>query len=343
MNINHFQLPSDESEQLIVKSQDTTDPQYGCEPFKREINTLLKYGVINLDKPSGPTSHEVVSWLRKILNIENAGHGGTLDPKVTGILPCALGKATRVLSALLSAGKEYVGVMYLHTVESLKRIEKIFNIFTGKIYQTPPIKSSVIRKLRVREIYYSQVLEVDEHHVLFKVGCEAGTYIRKLCFDIGEALCSGANMLELRRTRVGHFKEDNSLVTLQNVKDAFTIYLEEKDESYLRKIISPMEKMVSHLPKVHVRDSAVDALCHGADLAAAGVCNVDARIKPNMNIVYMTLKKELIGFGISTLSAMKIYKAKSGIVAKTNKIFMERNTYPRWDQIKIKNQNGKNE
>jgi len=224
MQNSEFRLPSDESEQLLVKSQDVTNEDYGCEPYKRKIEDLLKYGVINLDKPSGPTSHEVVSWARKIIEIDNAGHGGTLDPKVTGVLPCALGKATRVLSALLYAGKEYVGVMLLHSPENVKKIEKAFKIFTCKIYQTPPIKSSVVRRLRVREIYYSKVLEINDNHILFKVGCEAGTYIRKLCFDIGEALCSGAHMLELRRTRVGHFREDESLITLHNLKDAYTIY-----------------------------------------------------------------------------------------------------------------------
>jgi len=217
-----FKFPLDEPEQLIIKSQDRTDEKYGCEPEKRNVESLLQYGVINLDKPSGPTSHEVVSWVRKILRIENAGHGGTLDPKVTGILPCALGRATRVLSALLNAGKEYVGILYLHEEVNKKKIEKIFELFTDKIYQTPPIKSSVIRKLRIREIYYTKILESKDNHVLFKVGCEAGTYIRKLCFDIGEALCSGAHMLELRRTRVGDFREDESLVTLQNLKEIST-------------------------------------------------------------------------------------------------------------------------
>jgi len=329
-----FKLPSDESEQLIVKSQDTTNKDYGCDPNNRDIEDLLTHGVINLDKPSGPTSHEVVSWARKILEIDNAGHGGTLDPKVTGILPCALGKATRVLSALLYGGKEYVGIMYLHTPVMLKKIEKVFKIFTGQIYQTPPIKSSVVRKLRIREIYYTSVLEVNDNHVLFKVGCEAGTYIRKLCFDIGEALCSGAHMLELRRTRVGHFKEDESLISLQNLKDSYSLYKDEGEEFYLRKVISPMEKIVSHLPKIYVRDTAVDALCHGADLAAAGACYIDARIKVDLQVVFMTLKKELIGFGSAKMDAMKIYKAKSGIVAKTNKVFMERGIYPRWNEIK---------
>ncbi len=329
-----FKLPSDEPEQLIVKSQDSSNPNYGCEPEKRSIETLLEYGVINLDKPSGPTSHEVVSWARKILNISNAGHGGTLDPKVTGILPCALGKATRALSALLNAGKEYVGVMYLHTPEKQQRLEKIFKLFTGKIYQRPPLKSSVVRKLRIREIYYSKIIEVNKNHILFRIGCEAGTYVRKFCFDLGEALCSGAHMLELRRTRVGNFSETDNLTTLQNLKDAYTIYQLEGNEYYLKKIIYPMEKMVSHLPKIHVRDTAVDALCHGADLASAGICYIDARIKKNMLIAYMTLKKELIGFGTALKDAIQIYKAKSGILAKTNKIFMERGTYPRWKEKK---------
>jgi len=327
------QLPSDESEQLLVKSQDDTNPKYGCKPENRSIDSLLQYGVINLDKPSGPTSHEVVSWVRKILGISNSGHGGTLDPKVTGILPCALGKATRVLSALLSAGKEYIGVLYLHKPEEKKKIEKIFKLFTGRIYQRPPLISSVVRKLRIREIYYSEVIEVNNNHVLFRVGCESGTYIRKLCFDIGESLCSGAHMLELRRTRVGNFKEEN-LITLQNLKDSYSLYQIEGDDYYLRKIIQPMEKMVSHVPKIYVRDTAVDALCHGADLASAGVCYIDARIKKNTIVALMTLKKELIGFGTALKDAMHIYKAKSGILIKTNKIFMERGIYPRWDDKK---------
>jgi len=329
-----FKLPSDEPEQLLVKSQDDSDPNYGMEPEKRSIELLLQYGVINLDKPSGPTSHEVVSWARKILGISNAGHGGTLDPKVTGILPCAFGKATRVLSALLNAGKEYIGVMYLHSPEKRKKIEKIFELFTGKIYQRPPLKSSVARKLRVREIYYSEVIEVNNNHILFRIGCEAGTYVRKFCFDLGEALCSGAHMLELRRTRVGNFKESDNLITLQNLKDAFTIYQIEGNNYYLKKLIFPMEKMVSHLPKIYVRDTAVDALCHGADLASAGICYIDARIKSNMLVAFMSLKKELIGFGTTLKDALQIYKAKSGILVKTNKVFMERGTYPRWNEKK---------
>ncbi|MGV9171544.1 MAG: RNA-guided pseudouridylation complex pseudouridine synthase subunit Cbf5 [Promethearchaeia archaeon] len=331
MTNNEIKLPADEPPQLMVKSEATTDPKYGCPPDERDIETLLQYGVINLDKVSGPTSHEVVAWLRKVLDISNTGHGGTLDPKVTGVLPCALGKATRVLSALLSAGKEYVGVMYLHSKVPTDKIKKAFRIFTTEIYQRPPIKSSVARKLRKRKIYYTEVIEVRDRLVLFRVGCEAGTYIRKLCTDIGEVLLSGAHLEELRRTRVGTFTEENNLTTLQDIKDAFTIYRNDGDPRYLRRLIFPMEKMVEHMPKVIVRDTAVDALCHGADLASAGVVYIDARIKKGTKIALLTLKDELIGFGIAKRKAIDIYKAKQGIMAESHKVFMERGTYPRWD------------
>ena len=188
--------------------------------------------------------------------------------------------------------------------------------------------------MRIREIYYNDILEIKNQHVLFRVGCEAGTYIRKLCYDIGEVLCSGANMLELRRTKVGNFREDSTLFTLQNLKDAWEIYQEELDESYLRKIILPMEKMVSHLPKVYVRDTAVDAICHGADLAASGICFIDARINAGDLVALMTLKKELIGFGQSLFNAIKIYKAKNGIMIKLKKVFMDRGIYPHWSDKK---------
>ena len=97
-------------------------------------------------------------------------------------------------------------------------------------------------------------------------------------------------------------------------------------------MIFPMEKMVQHVPKIYIRDTAVDAICHGASLASAGCCEIDSRIKKGMQIAFMTLKKELIGFGIALKDAMEIYKVKSGIVAKTNKVFMERGVYPRWTE-----------
>lgn len=256
---------------LLIKSEGSTDPKFGCRPQDRPIEEHISKGVINLDKPSGPTSHEIDSWVRRILNVEKTGHGGTLDPKVTGVLPIGIDSATRVIQLLLAAPKEYVCLMTLHQDVSEDSIRSIFNEFRGKIYQTPPVKSAVKRELRVRTIYYADILEIDGRDVLFKIGCEAGTYVRTYCHDIGEALGTGAHMAELRRTQVGSFTENNNLITLQDLTDAYYYWDKENDESYLREYILPMETATEHLPKVFIRDSAVDAICHGADLAAGGI------------------------------------------------------------------------
>ena len=157
------------------------------------------------------------------------------------------------------AGKEYVCVMKLHSEAPEAKVTKVLDEFQGPLYQRPPVRSAVKRKLRTRTIYYIDFIEMNERNVLFKVGCEAGTYIRKLCYDIGEVLGCSAHMQELRRTRAGPFTEDESLVTLHDISYMYSQWQKTKDESLLRKFVSPMEKALELLPKIHVRDSAVDA------------------------------------------------------------------------------------
>ena len=205
-------------------------------------------GAINLDKTSGPTSHEIVAWVKRILEIEKAGHSGTLDPKVTGILPVLLGDSTRVMDSLLQAGKEYICLMHVHKPVPKKQILEVCAQFIGPILQKPPLKSSVVKKLRTRTIYYLDVLEIEGQHVLMRVGCQAGTYIRKLCFDIGLALGTGANMEELRRTRAGPFREDETLATLHQLMDAYVSYKETGDEKDLRRIIKPVKRLLCICP-----------------------------------------------------------------------------------------------
>jgi H/ACA ribonucleoprotein complex subunit 4 len=122
----------------------------------------LRLAAINLDKPSGPTSHEVVAWVKRVLKVEKAGHSGTLDPKVTGILPVLLGDATRVMDTLLLAGKEYICLMRIHKPRPNRRILEVCGEFVGPIFQKPPLKSSVVKQLRTREVYYLEVLEIEE-------------------------------------------------------------------------------------------------------------------------------------------------------------------------------------
>ena len=332
-------LPADQPRELILKSSDATNPDYGFQSLDTlPITYLLQNGVIALDKPSGPTSHEVATWVKKILELDRVGHGGTLDPTVTGILPTGIGNATKAMQALIPAGKEYVCVLELHQRAHEDDVRRVIGEFVGKLYQKPPLRSSVRRLLRVREIYYNQILEIKGRLVLFRVGCQAGTYIRKLCFDLGEALGVGGHMRELRRTRVGSFREDEHLCTLYDLKDAYVFWKEEGDETELRKYLLPVEFGLGHLPAINVRDSAVDALCHGANLAASGVVSLSSDMKKNDMAVLKTLKGEAIAIAKCVDTSDKIAKVKSGIVAVTERVLMERGRYPSMWKKKAKDE-----
>jgi H/ACA ribonucleoprotein complex subunit 4 len=219
--------------------------------------------------------------------------------------------------------------MRLHSEVPLERVKNVLQEFQGTIYQRPPVRSSVKRRLRTRTIYYNNFMERDERNVLFKVGCEAGTYIRKLCYDIGEVLGCGAHMQELRRTRVGPFIEDESLVTLHDISYLFNQWQETKDESILRKFVYPMEKALQLMPKIHVRDSAVDALCHGAHLTAPGVLSLDSGIKIGDTVAVFTQKEEAVTIAKAFVSSEKMLKMDHGFIAKTQRVLMPRGMYPK--------------
>jgi H/ACA ribonucleoprotein complex subunit 4 len=219
--------------------------------------------------------------------------------------------------------------MKLHSQVPEEQVKTVLDEFQGTIYQRPPVRSSVKRRLRTRTIYYIDFMEMDERNVLFKVGCEAGTYIRKLCYDVGEVLGCGAHMQELRRTRVGPFVEDKSLVTLHDISYLFSQWQETKDESLLRKFVYPMEKALELMPKINVRDSAVDALCHGAHLTAPGVLSLDSGIKIGDTVAVFTQKGEAITIAKAAVSSEKMLKMDHGFVAKTQRVLMPRGMYPK--------------
>jgi len=314
---------------LLVKGEEETNPSYGCKPHERPPEDYIRFGVINLDKPSGPSSHEVAAWVKRLLNLKHAGHGGTLDPKVTGILPITLEEATKIVQGLLLSGKEYVCVMRLHHDAPEDKVRSVLTEFTGVVYQLPPVRASVKRQLRTRRIYYLNLLEKSDKNVLFQAGCEAGTYIRKLCYDIGEALGVGAHMQELRRTRAGPFAEDNSMVTLHDIAYYLEQWQKTKDASELHRFIQPMEKALESLPKIAIRDSAVDSICHGANLAAPGVLALDSDIKPKDTVAVMTQKGEAVALAKALVSTEEMLELNRGIVAKTNRVLMPRGVYPK--------------
>ncbi len=330
-----MKLPGEIKRERLIKSKDKAQG-YGKDPWSRTIPELLEQGVINLDKPAGPTSHEVVSWVKNIIHVKRAGHSGTLDPHVTGVLPTMLGDATRLVQTLLLAGKEYVCVMRLHDDVSEKKLRVVMDEFVGPIYQRPPLVSAVKRQVRKRNIYYIEFLEKDGRDVLFIVGCEAGTYIRKLCHDFGEALGCGAHMYELRRTRSGPFSEDDSLITLHMLKDAYVRYQETGDEKPLRKCIYPMEFGLRHLPKIIIKDSAVDALARGASLHIQGISQLDTGITKGDMVAVFTHVGEVVSIGKALLTTDELMKASEGQALDTVAVVMKPGVYPSGWNKKVK-------
>lgn len=316
-------------ENLIEIDQDITDDNFGTYYDQRTVEQLLNYGIIILDKPPGPTSHETVAWTKRILKLPKIGHSGTLDPQVSGVLPLGLGEATKALGVLLLGPKEYHALGRVHSLPSKEKLSEIIEMFHGEIFQKPPQRSAVVRQTRTRSIYEFEVLEQKERLLLTRVLCEAGTYIRKLYYDIGEILGPGATMIELRRTRVDQFRETDGLVTLHELADAFALWEEKKDGSKLMKMIKPVELVLSEIKSVVIRDSAVDAMCHGAQLAIPGILKVSPNLKKGDLVGIYTQKGEAVALAESTMSESEIRDATKGYAFETKRIIMAPNTYPK--------------
>ncbi len=315
-------------EKLVIKDEEPTDEAYGSDPRKREMASLLNYGLIPLDKPRGPTSHEVVSWVRRMLTMEKAGHSGTLDPGVSGLLPIGLGKATKALSLLLLFPKEYMAVMRIHSSIPREVMDSAIREFTGEIYQRPPQRSSVKRDVRIRKIHELEILEQEGNLFLLRCLCEAGTYIRKLIYDIGEVVQVGATMVELRRTRVGPLTEEGGLVTLHALGDALYEY-RAGNESSIRKAVRPIEDCLGGVKRVSIRDSAVDAVCHGAMLAVPGVLSISPGIIMGETSLILTAKGELVAIAEAKMTTEEVMEAEKGIAFSVNRVIMQQETYPR--------------
>ncbi|KAI1191474.1 pseudouridine synthase [Nemania serpens] len=320
-------------DKLLVRTGHFTPIPNGSAPLSRDLKNYISSGVINLDKPSNPSSHEVVAWVKRILRTEKTGHSGTLDPKVTGCLIVCIDRATRLVKSQQGAGKEYVAVIRLHDKlpGGEAQFARALETLTGALFQRPPLISAVKRQLRIRTIHESRVIEFDNdrHLGIFWVSCEAGTYIRTLCVHMGLLLGVGAHMQELRRVRSGAMDETKDLVTLHDVLDAQWMYDNARDESYLRKVISPLETLLTSYKRIVVKDSTVNAICYGAKLMIPGLLRYEAGIEAHEEVVLMTTKGEAIALGIAMMSTVEMSSCDHGVVAKVKRCIMERDLYPR--------------
>src|SRR3989338_9186056 len=288
---------------------------FGKPPAERSPEELIQYGLVNLDKPKGPSSHQVSDYVQKILGITKAGHSGTLDPQVTGVQPIALGKATRITQFLLKAPKEYICLMHLHQEVDEKALQETIQKFIGKIKQLPPIKSAVKRELREREIYEFEILETKGPDILFRIKCQAGTYIRKICHDLGQALGVGAHMAELRRTQAGPFTEQDHLVTLNDLQDAIYFYRQENNPTLLQHCLQPIELALRHTAKCWILDTSITSVSHGRDVAIPGISKLENFRKGEI-VAVMSLQDELVAMEEALLSAVEINTQEKGLAIK---------------------------
>nr|XP_017246834.1 PREDICTED: H/ACA ribonucleoprotein complex subunit 4-like [Daucus carota subsp. sativus] len=319
-------------DRLNVRTGHYTPLPSGYSPLKRPLAEYIRYGVMNLDKPANPSSHEVVAWIKRILRVEKTGHSGTLDPKVTGNLIVCIDRATRLVKSQQGAGKEDVCIARLHSgVSDAAKVARALESLTGAVFQRPPLISAVKRQLRIRTIYESKMLEYDaeKHLVVFWISCEAGTYVRTMCVHLGLILGVGAHMQELRRVRSGIMGEKDNMVTMHDVMDAQWVFDNFRDESYLRRVIMPLEVLLTSYKRLVVKDSAVNAICYGAKLMIPGLLRFENDVEVGEEVVLMTTKGEAIALGIAEMTTAVMATCDHGVVAKIKRVVMDRDTYPR--------------
>ncbi|CAL8127351.1 unnamed protein product [Orchesella dallaii] len=332
LNASDWPLLLKNFHKLHVKSNHFTPLPFGSSPLRRDIKEYVRSGYINLDKPSNPSSHEVVAWIKRILRVDKTGHSGTLDPKTTGCLIVCVERATRLVKSQQGAGKEYVAVFKLHSaVESKVKIVQALEKLSGALFQRPPLISAVKRQLRVRSIYQVKLYDYDEERNMgaYWVSCEAGTYVRTHCVHLGLVLGVGGVMIELRRVRSGIQGERDSLVTMHDVLDAQWLYDNHKDETFLRRVIHPLEGLLVAHKRIIVKDSSVNAICYGAKVMLPGVLRFEDGIELNQEIVIVTTKGEAVALAIALMTTSTMSMCDHGCVAKLKRVIMERDLYPR--------------
>jgi H/ACA ribonucleoprotein complex subunit 4 len=283
----------------------------------------INFGIINIDKPAGPTSFTITDSVRRSLGINKATHLGTLDPAVTGVLPIALGKAARLSGYLMGAEKEYVGKMHIHDEVDIKIVkDAIKNKFLGKIMQLPPVRSRVKREEREREIFEFEILKKEGKDIEFRVKCQAGTYIRKLIHDLGQELKVGAHMAELRRIRAGLF-EEKTLVPMEKFLKAVEEFKKGKSELLDKIIVEPESIIEKRFPVITLKpdNEAIKKIKNGSPIYKKFVEKTDD-FHENA-IVAVMLKGKLVEMAEALLSSKNFESMENDeIVAKPKTVLI---------------------
>ena len=291
-----------------------SEPEFSC-------------GFILLDKPHGPTSHQITAWVRESLGLKRLGHGGTLDPLATGVLPLMYGKAVRLTGMILEHDKEYIALLRFSSEIDEAELKSCLKKLSGKIFNTPPEISAVKVQVRTRKILDVELIEIESKMALLRIQCEAGTYIRTYAKDIGLILGKKCELIELRRTKSGIFSED-VCVTLSQLADAVWKWKTLSDSKALMKLLYPLNKLVSEIPQIVIAAGAISAIAHGAPLMRPGIISMSEHVKKGEKVTLVKSNGEIIAIANSEVSAEEILDMTNGIVAQPGIVFALAEDYP---------------
>lgn len=313
---------------IILEKDAKTSPEHGTIPSERTIEQLLESCFILLDKSPGPSSHQVSAWARDMMGLEKLGHGGTLDPFASGLLPLLSGKAMRLTGKILTHDKSYLAIFKFGKELGRDEIEEKMAMLRGKVYNVPPEISAVRVQVRTRKISKFEILDFDGISLLTQIECEAGTYVRTMARDLGLLLDTPVELKELRRPTSGEFSLSQS-ITMQQLADAYWLWQEKGEEDAMLRILHPIEDMLSDLPRVVVKDGAAAALSHGAPLLRPGVVSIDEDLNVGSEVLIVTMKGEAVAIAKMSQNSKVIPDMNQGEVAKPNCVLMKEDTYPR--------------
>ncbi len=279
-----------------------------------------------VDKPRGPSSHQVTAWARDLLGVSTAGHAGTLDPNVSGLLWVGVGPALKLLPLVLEFPKRYVGVVVFHAAVPKAELDRAVLEFTGPIFQTPPVRSAVKRERRVRTIHRLRVVERDGVRAVLDLTADSGTYVRTLAVDLGEALGVGGHLEELRRVATGPFDETRS-VTLTQLADAVARH-RAGDPAPLLALLHPIDEVWREFPTVVLKDGAASAVAHGAGLASGGVLALPRAFGAGARVALVNRAGELIATGVARTASTEIAGVRHGWVVEGTRVFVDPARFP---------------
>jgi len=287
---------------------------------------LAEGAFLLVDKPRGPSSHQVTAWVRDLIGVETAGHAGTLDPNVSGLLWVGTGPALKLLPLVLEFPKRYLAAVLFHGPVSKHELERVLAEFTGPIYQTPPVRSAVKRERRVRTIHRLTLVEAEKTSILLDIVADSGTYVRTLAVDLGEALGVGGNLQELRRVATGPF-EEHAAVRLATIADAVAARAA-GDPAPLLGLLHPIAEVWREFPSIVLKDAAASAVAHGAGLARGGILAIPRPFARGAHVALLGRTGSLVATGIAEHASEEIPAVRHGWVVGSTRVFVDPAAYP---------------